>query len=72
MIRSDYKVLTITDDIVYIMDLNLGNKSVTNDAENVTKELYQKYGNKRIRYQDSDGQWSELSHINGQFKGFVS
>ena len=44
--------------------------SVTNDAEAVVYELVNKYGNKRIIYKDSDGNWDELLHDGDQFTGF--
>lgn len=68
--RANYQVLKVTPDFVHIQDLNLGNMSVTNDAEAVVAEIVAKHGNKRITYIDSDGNQDELAHVNGFFKGF--
>jgi len=70
MNRSDYEVVEVTPTMVKIVDLDRGNKSVTNDAENVTRELFTSHGNKRFIYRDSDGYWDELLHQNGRFTRF--
>lgn len=57
-------------DTVYIRDLNLGGKSVTNDAEAVVKEVNFVHPGKKIIYQDSDGCWDELVHVDGRFVCF--
>lgn len=61
MSKADYSY-TIEGDTVKIIDLNKGNMSVTNDAENVINEIAQKeyIQNKRITYRDSEGDWCEL------------
>ena len=76
--------LTHIDDyrgIVFITDLNLGQVSVTNDAENVVRRLYdelsynvndKKVAHYRYFYRDSDGCWDELLHTCGNFTGFHS
>lgn len=71
--RSDFCIDTITDDVVFIHDMCLmyQRMSVTNDAENVVREVYITYGNKRIMYRDTDGQWDELVHANGVFVTFA-
>ena len=56
--------------IVYIIDGNTGDMSVTNDAEAVTKFLNQIYNNYRIIYRDTMGNWDELVHDFGTFKEF--
>lgn len=45
--------------------------SVTNDAEAVTAEVVAKFGDHRIAYRDTDGQWDELRHSAGDFQGFA-
>lgn len=67
--KSEYQVLTKVDDCVFLIDLH-GDKSVTNDAERVTKELFEKYGNARFIYKDSLGVWDELMHDYGEFSHF--
>jgi hypothetical protein len=70
MNRSDYTVVAVTPTKVFLVDNDLGNKSVTNDAENVTKEIFEKYGRKNIIYMDSMGRWDELKHVDGRFTDF--
>ena len=70
MKRSDYEILEQTPEMVKVIDLNLGNKSVTNDAENVVRELFTSFGNRRFIYRDSEGYWDELLHENGRFTRF--
>ena len=71
MNRSSYTIQGVRpqEKMVYITDDNIG-RSVTNDAENVVAELNKIYPNYRIFYQDSMGDWDELDHKNGVFKGF--
>ncbi len=68
--KSDYKVVAVTEDSVFIRDLNLGGLSVTNDAENVVEQLLKTHGIKDIVYQDTEGQWDMLIHDGTQFIGF--
>lgn len=70
MNHAEYQVKTVTPEIVFLVDLDLGNKSVTNDAEFVVREVHRRYGNKRIVYRDSSGDWSELLHHEGTFTRF--
>jgi hypothetical protein len=71
MARCNYDVLDEIDDVIYIVDLDIGNMSVTNDAESVCIELTSRYGiNKRIIYRDSNGDWAEMIHRNGEFLRF--
>lgn len=56
-----------------IRDLNLGNKSVTNDAENVVKELLQTgklTPGMRLFYYDSENQFDEITFNADGFTGF--
>jgi len=46
--------------IVFIQDLNHGGRSVTNDAEAVFLECQRLYGQCRVVYQDSEGEWAEI------------
>lgn len=73
MRKSDWELNSIDDrrKIVYIVDLNLGNVSVTNDAENVVQILNRRYPDYQIVYQDSTGDWDELVHSHGVFTGFA-
>ena len=52
---------SMTLDLIKICDLNLGNKSVTNDIENVLRKIEAWHQGSiagvRIMYRDSDGYW---------------
>lgn len=58
--RSDYEVVCIKDDRVFIVDLDLGNRSVTNDAEKVLREINNNFPGKRLIYRDTIGKWDEI------------
>lgn len=58
--RADYEVVRVEEDRVFIIDLDLGNKSVTNDAEEVFKEIKFHFPGKRLIYRDSLGKWDEI------------
>lgn len=69
---ASFGVERVTPEKVFIVDASAstGMKSVTNDAENVCKQLYNFYGQKRFIYQDTEGQWDELVHTAGKFERF--
>ena len=50
--------------IVFIRDLNIGRMSVTNDAESVFLECQKMYGTCRVVYEDSEGEWCEITYAN--------
>lgn len=58
--RADYDIACVETDRVFIIDLNLGNISVTNDAERVYTELQSFWPNRRVIYRDSMGNWDEM------------
>jgi hypothetical protein len=68
---SDFEVVQVTDEAVWIIDLDRGGASVTNDADRVVEDLAAKYGARRIIYRDSIGNWDELRHEAGRFLGFA-
>jgi hypothetical protein len=69
--HANFEVTKVTDDIVWIRDTCRG-ASVTNDAERVCDELAILYGNRRIFYRDTMGNWDELVHDeHGKFLGFA-
>ncbi len=73
MSRSRYERVSSDDDYFIIKDVGHGNHlSVTNDAEDVVKEvaLMMKPGQKLLYY-DSDGNLDELKIENGEFAGFA-
>lgn len=71
MNRSVFQVVRIEPDRVFIVDMDDGGLSVTNDAEAVCEQLHRTYGNRRIIYRDSDHRWDELVHKAGRFQGFA-
>jgi|GEM_PF-3030794 len=62
MNRSDYEIVRIEDDRVFIVDLDLGNMSVTNDADNVLEEINKNFPNRRLIYKDTLGNWDEITY----------
>lgn len=73
--KCNYHVLKVSPvaaivPTVWIIDDDLGGRSVTNDAEAVCKEMHGRYPHHRIIYRDSDGRWDELVHRSGLFKGY--
>lgn len=71
--RSNWKVLTNCDAEVVIKDLNTSSMSVTNDAENVVFDLYDRgalWHGKRLLYFDSNGDLDEIVHEHGRFVDF--
>ena len=65
-----YRVIKSSPEIVWILDED-GPLSVTNDAERVVAELFKTYGDRRIIYRDTDGNWDELQHRGSVFTGFA-
>lgn len=70
MARADYEVIGASSDVVYLVDLDEGGKSVTNDAEAVVSEVAAEYPECRIVYRDTMGRWDELVHTDGIFEDF--
>ncbi len=69
--RSDYNITDFEPGVsITIEDLD-GPVSVTNDAENVVRDLLMQYGNIRIFYYDTMGNRDELCHSNGKFTHFA-
>jgi hypothetical protein len=66
MRQSDFAVIEEKAGILFIMDLNLGGMSVTNDAERVYEWCQYHHGHGvgiRIVYRDSEGEWSEMVRV---------
>lgn len=63
MVRSDY-TYSIEDDTLKIIDLNLGNMSVTNNIEEVLTEILHNEGNYiqdlKVIYRDSECIWDTV------------
>lgn len=62
------------DRIIYIQDLNLGNVSVTNDAEQVIPRVHRETGKNLndfiVIYEDSEGEIDELITKDNEFIDF--
>jgi hypothetical protein len=71
MSQADYEIIEDTDQVLCIRDLDLGNRSVTNDAEAVVRELAPALGTRRLEYIDSDGQRDQIRVRDGRFAGFA-
>ena len=71
-IESKFNIVFQNSQYVYIEDIGLVSKSVTNDAEAVLLILSEQHnlGNRRLIYCDSGGQIDEILHDHGKFKGF--
>lgn len=69
--RAFYAIESVSEREVYIADQDNGSRTVTNDAENVARELYEQYGNVCIYYTDTDGNVDQILHDRGEFKGFA-
>ena len=69
--HCDFQIVQIDTDRVFIVDLDLGNKSVTNDAEYVIGVIQRDYPGKRLIYRDSGGVWDEITG-NSSAANFVS
>lgn len=47
--------------IVFIRDLDQGDMSITNNAEEIYRHIRTHYGAVRVVYQDTLGQWDEIA-----------
>lgn len=71
MARADYEIISASGETLYLIDLDLGNRSVTNDAEAVVAEVLASHPGKQIVYRDTQGRWDELRHDGCAFQGFA-
>ena len=74
--QSDFEIGEADPNIIVIVDMNRGGKTVTNDAEAVVDYLVNQHGYRdidqhRIIYSDGHGRWDGMSTVDGQFAGFV-
>ena len=71
--KSDYQY-QIDGRVLFIMDLDCGRKSVTNDIENVLADITEKENtsmdNFDIIYRDSDGNIDGVYTKNGEYSSF--
>jgi len=76
MKKANYTIIKEEPDLIIIRDVGPWDQhpSVTNDAENVVKELAAQGklpSGRRLFYYDSDGRLDELIIKDGQFVGFA-
>jgi len=71
--KSDWTYHILPNGDIHVTDLNLGNMSVTNDAEAVIEALHSHCNlvRRRVQYTDSEGQIDQLLHNNGVFTNFA-
>ena len=62
--RSDYEIVRIEEDRIFIIDLDLGNLSVTNDADTVFEELTNRILNK-LNMESVDNSLSDDDNVTG-------
>lgn len=72
MPKSDFRIMDVTDDYIYLVDLDRDSVSVTNDAEAVVRYLDQTFdlSSRQVFYRDSMGRIDELWHEQGKFRGY--
>lgn len=58
--KADYAIVQVDGDRVFIVDLDLGNRSVTNDADRIAELFQFTHPGKRLIYRDSMGRWDEM------------
>lgn len=72
-LKCDLQIVASDDEeqIVFARDLNLGNTSVTNDVEAVTRWMHDRYPEHRYVYRDSENNWTEIVHDAGRFLDWI-
>jgi len=71
--KAKFVIEKETDEYIYIKDIGVDEKSVTNDATVVVANLYEHHDlkNRRLIYRDSLGSIDEIKHKNGIFTGYA-
>jgi len=70
MKKATYILDKIENGIIYLIDPNNGETTITNNAEKVVEEINKLYPLFRVVYLDTDNQWWELLHESGDFREF--
>lgn len=72
MKNANYTIVSDTPEQMIIRDEGPHDRhaTITNDAENVVKDLAPKLGKRRLLYVDSEGEMDELVVKDGKFVGF--
>ena len=75
MNRANFTIEKETPEYIFILDIGPWDQhpTVTNNAEGVVETLAKEnaLGDRRLFYQDSEGQIDELLHAAGKFNGFA-
>lgn len=58
--HADFRVVVVEDDRVFVVDPNMGGKSITNDAEWVWQQVNGRYPGRRVVYRDTMNRWDEM------------
>ena len=71
-VRAVYDILKVVHEGVFIADRSddFGTMSVTNDSVAVCAHLHALYPLHRFFYRDTMGNWDELIHVNGVWRGW--
>ena len=70
MVYCDFSVIGIADETVYVVDMDQGNASVTQDAANVISWIQKKYPKHGVIYRDQEGCWARISVLSNNAIGF--
>jgi len=63
----------LTEDVAYIVQMPGSNgPSITNDAERIVARLWWEHRRPHVVYRDTMGNWDEILHEEGCFKGLAS
>ena len=72
MTPSAFHIIEKKAGVLFIQDLNLGGRSVTNDAEQVLAWCREKHGKDiRVVYKDTDNEWWEMIREDHPWEGHV-
>jgi hypothetical protein len=72
MTNAIYDIHKVIENSVFIIDRSddFGSMSVTNDSVAVCARLHALYPGYRFFYRDTMGNWDELIHVNGVWRGW--
>jgi hypothetical protein len=59
--HADVAVISVETDRVFVIDENIGGRSITNDAEWVWARVATQYPGRRLVYRDTMGRWDEIA-----------
>lgn len=73
VLRCSFEVHQATEEWIYLVDRNTGDRTLTNDAPAVIEHLAKTMDlrNRRVYYRATDGRIDELWHEDGRFRGYA-